>query len=773
MDLSFEKFLVFKQMVFSCFRHKQWIHEACGECLVCKFDRFGTLEGVIEYLTQGVNTDIEEGGLFSMLIDYSVVCDCGAHKRIGQHRIQNVVLSTIQEDLVLADLIASDLYHVKDKNRPTAECKNHKSQCIYKILRDPLIYLINLTWEYKTLENLIRFIEAITEDIDLAVIYKSNKSIKKHLHGMILEGFSSVVYIDLIDGIIFHKDSIQNMPLRYLFFVMLQYSLFPIVLIYDNTPTQNWQQQVNEVKDVLNLYKSFLIGENLNTGSDCFYCWNQAHETCSQTDYTEEWKCKDCKIINPAYTIFCLKCDLGRKKSGPNFFDTCVVCTNPTESTYCKVCSTQAHCSKCAKGVLKTQPFRCPNCDSWISSLYCKNCKTNVNKKEIICTRCNPDILDGISLCRHENLKRNCLECLYGFYCAVCFKSKLVYDPMLCWECSGEIVDGVCFRCERIICLDSIVCWDCKYSPKACVNNHKVTRQSIEVFECCKKNSSELCECCGSLCDDLCLTRAFCLECDRDITSNPYNKCYKCKINLEYNTCQDCGTGALCDYCFSYLFKCPCGSYLLTSDKNCYSCLESPPENCFPKSFTQKNQGWDCKKCNFSNTNDCYFCENCNGCKDSNKLLADSKSFNNKNKIANCSDCSKKILITQGVFCVDCGTKTMGRVCKTCKIIVNKDDIICFLCSLGIWKCKCGGRNKGLDVVCKRCRNPKLNACDICSSTFDVYKQCWRCDYNCNHTSVGDIIICDNCKSTSGLHKCTCGAYVLSIDSCCRICGVN
>ena len=60
-----------------------------------------------------------------------------------------------------------------------------------------------------------------------------------NLQGMIVQGFNTFTYISISPCKIFRSpEEIEEITLYFLFFLMLQYSLYPIILVYDyNAPT--------------------------------------------------------------------------------------------------------------------------------------------------------------------------------------------------------------------------------------------------------------------------------------------------------------------------------------------------------------------------------------------------------------------------------------------------------------------------------------------------------------------------------------------------------
>ena len=164
---------------------------------------------------------------------------------------------------------------------------------------------------------------------------------------------------------------------------------------------------------------------------------------------------------------------------------------------------------------------------------------------------------------------------MYEFTCGLCYKPKLAYETKICWQCSEELVDGVCINCPLVPATNSIVCIDCQFSLKKCKLEHKITKQSIAICKSCKKDSKKFCANCNSFTGNCCTKRWFCLECDRDLSLLQDNKCYKCKGNVSGSLCEKCKVKPICENCFENDKDCSCGARLLSNKNSCLSCQKT------------------------------------------------------------------------------------------------------------------------------------------------------------------------------------------------------
>ena len=765
-------------------------HKSCVKCFMCLGNSFNVeselasksgIKDILEILTLSHSDNSQTNSILSMILEKTTKCKCSEYEGFRGDRLQDLIINDSLDRASLPYLISSQNAKSNQPHCPSQSCtiRNSKTRC--RLVSDPQVYFVNITWANKTLQCLLRFLLSITQTLDLQTIYKKSKSAVKHLQGLILEGYNTVTYVSIDPCVIYHSSGTkENIFLKSLPYLILQYSLYPVVLVYDDQPVEGWDQILTECMQELPIYASFLCGKNiLQSASLCYYCWNLSHDECLTERYDWQWECRKCQQVNPDYAIFCIQCMAGRKKSQPERMDHCNICMNPTEFTYCQTCSVIASCRICKVNILKTQPFGCPRCGNWLSSLHCINCKTNLSSKEAVCWRCKQDSANIDHVCKHNSEKSICELCLFEFSCGVCHRSRLAFESKFCWKCRGELIDGMCGTCEKILPTNSLVCSDCKNLSKACKDGHIITQQSKAHCKSCAVESAKYCERCSRFPGNCCSNRFFCKNCDKEITNASENKCYKCKRGVQNSRCEECRTEAICIDCFDVLDSCFCGSKLLNSFKSCANCNKSvlPPPLTLPRYVSLPHRDWVCTICNFSNPISSLFCENCNlnishnlitntqckicGCKTTSKLCE--KCF----AVANCSTCRKTILAGQGQYCCNCGNVLLDRVCKNCKCFATKSDVVCYLCAKMLWQCQCGVMNRSGDGICRNCGGRKISCCQSCNNQYFDDGVCWRCGIECG-CGGSDIFYCLECRRGFGM--CSCGARVIPQDCFCKKC---
>lgn len=791
MDLRYQKVnsckdLLAKSLTFTRFRTE---HNKCGRCYTCLGNSFNidapvqdtmSIPEILNHLASYLNNS-KTSPVLSMVLEKTVKCSCSYYEGVRNLHFQELTITEIGENSLLHNLISFQLQKTNSNYCASTDCKIRNSHTSYHLLNDPQTYFISITWTEKSLKTLFKFLKSITQQISLNLYKKSNTKVK-YLQGFIVEGANSYTYINLNPCEIGKKSGrFEGISFKLLFFLLLQYGLFPVLLVYDDEVTDGWEQEMKNLKAQLFLYSEFLCREkSLAKCEICFYCFGLDHENCEVKWYKKPWICKNCEFMNSESTVFCEKCNAGRRKSQISLLESCKICCKPSPFIYCQSCSIFAHCQNCSKDLLRTQPFYCPHCKSCLKTFHCESCQIILTPQQVLCLSCKSLAKSFSAKCPHNQDKLNCQTCMYEFNCAVCRQNKVIFNAQFCWCCRYELTDGTCGNCEKIIPKHSLICEKCVVSQKKCEVQHIITKQSISVCKSCQKENSKFCGNCTKLKGACCKTRVFCKNCPKEITSFSDNKCEKCAktVNLK---CESCNNNPICQDCFNVLKSCSCGCKLLDSQTVCPNCSQIifPISHLAPSNLLVNPRDWTCKYCNFSNGKSFSFCENCNLSQSLNfiykKQCGMCLEFHNSDLCGQCftnSDCShclKKILSGQGVYCKNCGDFTWNRVCRTCRSICSKSEIICFLCSCLFWTCRCMAKNKENSLNCKNCGGEKLLKCVGCREDFfDIGY--WR-GPGPKSIYLHDVFCCSECRRKLG--QCRCGAKVLGFEKICKSCGIE
>ncbi|OMJ75214.1 hypothetical protein SteCoe_14432 [Stentor coeruleus] len=777
-------------------------HNPCQSCLFCSRNPYFPSEtnekyqnpiSILSEIIKSSEDSSPEKSIFSLSLTKKTKCECLT--LVGQRDLH--FEEYYCQGLIEPFNLSSALHNQVNINRigycPDTECQIRKSKSSGHIKNTKGLYFLSLNWRERNLETLLHIIKGIPSLLYLDSIYKAPTNTKKYLQGMIVEGWNQCLYIQLYPCFLFNSNSSEEIFLDYLPFIILQYSLFPTLLVYGDKENLGWDTILSKWGEELFLYKNFLTGDNkfLNI---CFYCWNQSHDNCENLNLSEEWDCHQCALKNPSYVIFCLQCDIFRRPIIDSDLSLCKVCIKPNCGfLYCKPCSQQGFCKYCSRAVYKTQAFLCPHCYVWVNSTYCKTCCTTIDPLKIICYRCATNFINSEEICSHNIGKSRCQVCLYEYTCAICCKNKTINDGAFCWKTKTRLRDCFCDKCEKYIPGNSLVCYNCVFSLKICKEGHLITKQSVKECPSCLRESSKFCLKCSDFDKEKCADRMFCNECSKELNDFSITKCRVCNMNPANNTenlgsC--CKKYQVCEDCYGVLNTCPCGAKTITLDETCPKCkcdIKTKPL-IIAKIYCKDNRGWTCKSCNFSNRIANDYCENCNMSTNENiklKCTICNKECYGKicdfcNKIGNCGWCRKNILPSQGRYCAKCAGLCTERICENCLGIgVSKQDTICFMCSKSLWVCSCGKKYPPWHKKCDNCNRAKHLICAICDINYEQKKDCWRCGGICKNVPknyclgkkvsvVKDVNLCGGCSLKQKF--CLCGSRILEVENVCKTC---
>lgn len=778
-------------------------HKPCLHCLHCSKNPDFPDENLIKNqspmsilneIIKSSEDSSPEKNVFSLSMSKKIKCECLTLEGQRDLHFEEYYCQSLDESFNLSSALHDKVNISNIDYCPDIECQIRKSKSSGHIKNPQGSYFLSLAWGEKSLKNLLHIIKSIPSCLVLDMIYKVPTNTKKYLQGMIVEGWDQCLYIQLYPCLMVNSNTPEEIYLDYLPFIILQYGLFPTLLVYGDQENLGWDDKINTWGEDLSLYKNFLTGHN-NMTRICFYCWNQSHDYCEKLDFSDEWECSQCTYKNPSYVIFCIICDSFRRPVTDADPIVCKVCQKPTSGfLYCKSCSQQGVCKCCKRAIYKTQAFLCPHCYSWINSNYCKGCCREIDPFKLICCRCANNVPNPGKICPHNKIKYQCQTCFYEYTCGVCCKNKTINDGAFCWKTGTRLRDGFCDKCEKHINGNSFVCHNCVESLKICKEGHLITKQSIAECPSCLRENMKFCLKCSDFDREKCANRIFCNECSKEFEDFSSTKCRICNMNPASNTenlksC--CKQNQVCEDCYGVLNACPCGAKIVTMDKKCPKCSSGVKTKplIIAKVFCNGNRGWTCKFCNFSNTMTNNFCENCNvssygDAETKSKCSICYKECYGKtcefcSKIGNCGWCRKNILPSQGRYCADCTGLCQERNCENCPGGVAIQDTICFMCSKSLWVCACGMKNPPWDKKCSMCGKAKHIICAICGIKYEQKKDCWRCGGVCKSVPksfclgkkvsvVRDVNLCGNCSIKQLF--CSCGSKVMDVENICKTC---
>lgn len=698
-------------------------------------------------------------------------CDCGSYLSTHPQEVFNMIIPNDLSYFQFYNWLV-DRFHL-----PSSSTCVNKSCKINSLkgqthLQGPIKKLIfSLDWQTKSLSSLLKFILGMDPELDLSQL--TGNQGKVFLHGMVLAGEQRTIYVQ-INPCEIYSDLEEQPPsiyIEYLNFFMLQYSMFPIVLIYsiEDSGVQEYIEKNSLLSAALNIYYKFLCGENEMIEEICFFCWNSNHEPCQDIHSRLTWKC-NCGQINAKNIMICLNCNEPQRILTENDRKSCILCFKGMNTTYCLSCFKLSNCSKCAKALYKTQPIACLACEQWLDNYNCKSCNQSIEKLQVTCQSCFLHNFTQNKKCVH-NKDQECFQCYFNFKCGVCKKPKLANEFKYCWKCKSKLIDGLCInQCKFYPASNSYVCADCvKYGNK-CSDGHVLTAQSkVECFDC------------GNIYNapnrhrqiDI---RGFCNECGMDLERTSKG-CVLCQSTLSQH---DCREFFVCMLCYPLLELCSCGAKLLSKFTNCKVCNKVRIHHKkVPKSIKNPSSAKKiCQNCGFYNEHNMLFCENCNQSFDPSGTFkftcsicnspSNTKYCQNCYKTCNCASCFKDLLIGQSLHCGYCNSKTLNRVCKSCKLIVPLSKVLCLPCTLFSWKCSCQYINQNSNKKCERCRNSRIVSCEICQQSSILPVEPWRSSQNPSQALLFDVFCCKGCSVN--LPKCICGFSMLPTETNCKNC---
>ena len=342
------------------------------------------------------------------------------------------------------------------------------------------------------------------------------------------------------------------------------------------------------------------------------------------------------------------------------------------------------------------------------------------------------------SLCGEYKFNNSC-GCSYKFTCKVCKKRKTLSDGIFCWKCKGTVVDGKCLKCNTIIPREWTICSTCIFD-----NETDDSFISYESLKNTPKNDMQ------------------CLNCGKNsIDYFPF--CWRCGLHKEAELCYNCEeTQRICRECLYNTYRCfSCKATSFTLE--CNRCtLIQVPELLLSNSqaFQRNSDDWECLSCNFYNFNSAIFCEKCDYSRNYSFIQSFSCFYcgeSSHDQICKtcfwlyfCSNCEKKIYLTQTIHCGECGRAAPGQNCDFCKEPVPRTRILCRICASGVDKCPCGNSKHPKNLFCRWCRMKTVYSRIKCYNCFNLVKLDYCC-FCASESTGGSCMKCfgensDECK---------------------------
>lgn len=718
------------------------------------------------FLDQDVNSAFTSN-LASKFFTHSK-CQCGSESSSPSQSLFNLNIPILTKPTSIQDLIKSSNRQITTNSCIKPNCPIKLSTSSVKLEVTSKNFLFSLNWESQDLKSLTNFILGLRGVLEFGDLFEDNSRV--YLQGMILSNKSTTVYIKLSPCFVYIDwQKSTEIYIDYFLFALIQYSMFPVVLIYSYDECESGlDEKIGVYREKIFSYLRFLDGDLPIEEGICFYCWFSDHSMCQEISSRDFWTC-ECSRVNSAFCLFCLTCARPIHVFPAEIKKTCLFCDETIKSPYCPKCSFVAECSDCARYIYKTQPLACSTCGTLLTSQTSKTCPScNRIPIKLRCLDCHS--AQRSQLCLHSS-QQNCSSCLYDYTCGVCFKPQQVFEFKYCWACLSKLVDGLCLNCKQYPASNSWVCRACVDSNKKCDYKHVITLQSIEYCDKCNQKSKIFCKKCTKLTHE-CTNRVFCIECATDV-QNIENFCLACLGN-EGN--HNCAKTRICKMCFDRIKTCECGGFLRHSEKVCKLCGRN--SGGFNQIAEVVWDGQGCRACGFRIEQTVIFCENCNlsqedfvdreKCKICKKVCA-GKYCESCYKQGNCSTCLKDMLISQRLYCLKCNSQIYNRFCGICREIVPLSEVQCYLCSQSNWRCMNNHSNPSKNSRCYLCYSPNIFPCHICNSLSIMPLYSFRSQIDQSILPLqNDLKCCRNCSLA--LQSCTCGAKYLHYESVCKIC---
>ena len=667
----------------------------------------------------------------------------------------------------------------------------------YRITRSlevvPNYFIIQVVWDELIAPKLklLEFFVSLKFQIDIKEIYQDVRSEKFIIKGFIANIPGHYVYVGTNSaGWVVANDDKILYPSTWesLVNLLLNYHAKIVGIIYEKNSSP-FPQEINE--EVLKMFEKSIISSLRCQGCEEMMFDEKVCNNCgySVENHLKPWVCSQCAAENIRRSLVCKKCSFLRFRLLPGlrkcyqcpvYSDnySCDSCTPNTcfkchskiyfvQERYCRFCTRSTalqrrcdHCSKdfdfgeqlcyscthkywtcmrCETRVCESRT--CPKCGTASNAKlwHCRPCKV-LNVQGSVCSSCGGTAGGGgfCAVCAGDTSRNQC-GCGYGFTCAVCREARRVDDMQVCWRDGGRLRDGVCERCRGLVPREAAVCALCY--EKGEKEGEGCIRDFVGRFRRGKRSARQ------------------CVNCGKAVNCNKVKFCWKCRGRLEDGECVYCGNReVMCRECVKYHYRCTCCKCIVFGE-SCTVCstIAFPRLNEAVGSSVQEfNNDWVCFSCNSYNRYISEFCENCNETKEysfTEQYVCEYCGGKSHTKVCRkcywtcyCSNCEKKIFVTQKIFCGNCGSMATNRFCKDCDEFISSERILCRGCSARINLCDCGNKKHPKTLYCRYCRLKKsflVIKCSYCKERGEINRCCY-CDMECEG---------GKCKSCSGINS--------------------
>ena len=682
-------------------------HQECGSCFSCSRDFFNSILNsnwsTFSHFLYGIlsraKPNSPEALAFSTKIKEKLECKCSSYTGHKGKLTLDVKIPKLEKKTDLSETILSNILSKSGTFCDDEACKLPESTCEMRISSTSNL-LISLSFQSRSSSTIFHFLQGLSPVLDLNPIFKSNQNLS--LQGMILSNQSSSYYVSFNPFSLF-SDSDNIISLDYFIFIIFQYSLIPSVLVYNSSNSENNLQEMTvKYEENIQDFIEFLSGVRKKELSLCFYCWNNSHDSCGDDYGNDNWLC-GCGNQNPFYSMFCLDCNLGKRKITQTDPGQCPLCSRDLDATYCLMCSYLDDCVTCGKKIYNTQLFVCLNCGSWNNNKFCKCCECDTASTKIQCFDCSGQKVTKNALCHHGTKFLKCENCLFDYICGSCHKPQILFTKKFCYKCRSSLSNNFCSKCSVFVPLNSQICPNCLLSSKRCHSSHYITDYSVSNCSNCKLLFNKFCNICDSRSHKS--LNSQCSNCKAVLSSSPE----QCSLLSKDSSSPADSPASLCLSCKSLKKTCKCGSIFFSPSPKCPACTKSPVK--FEGVGNEPND-WDCKICRSSNLAHAVYCEYCNSAKDwvggekpckVCKFSHHSETCLGLWKVGSCACCFKDMLISQQIYCGGCKGKVLDRLCSDCKWPIGYFELVCVGCK----------------DICQVCKRGKINAGSQCAQCSD------------------------------------------------------
>ena len=202
---------------------------------------------------------------------YQSKCLCGSKFSYPKQNILEVSIPPLSSPTCFSSLITSSKRELPPNPCINSYCQMNKSTSKVKLDAKSSNFTFALNWRSEDLQSLVNFVLGLKDSLEFAELFGNN--LKVYLEGMILSNEKTSVYIKLNPCIIYTNwQSSTEIFIDYFLFAIIQYSMFPRVLIYSSAESgSGLENKVLRYKENILSFLRFLDGDLVPQNEICFY----------------------------------------------------------------------------------------------------------------------------------------------------------------------------------------------------------------------------------------------------------------------------------------------------------------------------------------------------------------------------------------------------------------------------------------------------------------------------------------------------------------------